>query len=62
MINKYHVLPVNDIEEHQEEGVVCHCKPEIRIEDEDSWLIIHNAFDGREWEELADKRNYETRS
>lgn len=58
MTNKFHVLPVNDIREHQENGVICECKPEIRIEDEENWLIIHNAWDGREWEELANGMNY----
>lgn len=57
-MNKYHVLPVNDIREHQENGVICECKPEIRIEDEENWLIIHNAWDGREWTELANGMNY----
>lgn len=59
MINKYHILPINDLEEHEKDGVVCKCRPEIRIEDEYNWLIVHNSFDGREWKELADKRNYE---
>ncbi len=57
-----HVLPINDSKEH-EESEICSCKPEIKTHSKDgtefgSWMIIHNAFDGREWNELGDKRNY----
>lgn len=36
MTNKFHVLPINDTREHQENGVVCECRPEIRVEDEEN--------------------------
>ena len=40
-----HVMPTNDILEHQESRE-CWCDPEI--EEYESGLVIHNAFDGRE--------------
>ena len=49
----YHILPINDIEEH-EEATTCKCKPEVKFENE-NMIVIHNSFDGRERiEELKD--------
>ena len=42
MSDIYHVIPVDDLQSH-EESIECACKP--RIEDR---LVIHNAYDGRE--------------
>lgn len=44
----YHVLPVDDIKEHNSSGQYCRCQPEIRQESEGT-LVIHNAYDGREF-------------
>ena len=41
----FHVLPINDIKEH-EESSTCSCNPEVKIENGEM-IIIHNAFDGR---------------
>ncbi len=43
----WHVLPINDIRLHSENGTNCHCNPRIQS-DENGTLVIHNAFDGRE--------------
>lgn len=49
----YHVLPVNDLKEHQEDST-CQCEPQARIlEETGDVLIIHNSFDGREYVEQA---------
>ncbi len=57
----FHVYPTNDLEEHYLECVYpivghpycpCKCHPEFR-EEEDSLLIVHNSFDGREVFEQA---------
>jgi hypothetical protein len=46
-----HVLPVNDLFPHIEEGTNCPCRPRIERHGNDL-LVIHNAWDGREqWEE-----------
>lgn len=42
----YHVLPINDIKEHEELST-CHCKPNIVFEN-GHMIIIYNSFDGRE--------------
>lgn len=46
--NTYHVIPTDDLKEHDSHGAGCHCKPEVRAEGE-GWLIIHNSYDGREF-------------
>lgn len=44
-------LPIDDIEEHDEPGFMCACKPKL-IEEADHWdHIVHNSFDGREKKE-----------
>lgn len=40
------IIPMNDSKSHIESGIYCHCKP--RLEDT---LVIHNAYDGREFYE-----------
>ncbi len=42
-MREYHILPINDLREH-EESVNCWCGPE---EDVDG-LIVHNSMDRRE--------------
>ena len=41
-----HILPLNDLREH-EESPTCWCAPGLERED-DTILIIHHAADGRE--------------
>ena len=47
-----HVLPINDLRGHVEEGVLCPCMPRVR---EDGELVIHNSYDGREIGEVCAK-------
>jgi len=48
-----HVLPANDLKLHLE-AFCCHCQPRIQREsDYNRDLIIHNAYDGREFAEVA---------
>lgn len=49
--NRYHILPVDDLKPHNESGEWCKCAPEIRREGEHV-LVIHNAYDGREFYEV----------
>jgi len=50
-----HVVPVNDMFDHNDNADVCVCGPEVvPIEREDGivvFQIIHNSFDGRELHE-----------
>jgi hypothetical protein len=53
-----HVMPVDDLIEHDNSGITdCPCGPAtepVKATDGDvSWLITHNALDGRE---LAERR------
>lgn len=41
-----HILPINDIKEHQELST-CECGPRIEFENGEM-IIVHNSFDGRE--------------
>lgn len=49
--NWLHVLPINDLKPHKEQGFDCECEPKI---DWDNELIIHNSYDGREMVEQAE--------
>lgn len=49
----YHVLPVNDLKPHVETGTRCHCEPAVRAEGA-GLLVIHNAYDGREFYETEE--------
>ena len=45
----YHVTPCNDLKEHRESRT-CWCKPCVEYENGNE-IIVHNAADGREFEE-----------
>lgn len=40
-----HVLPINDLIEHETEGFECQCNPKIDFKNE---IVIHSAIDRRE--------------
>lgn len=40
-----HVIPVDDIYPHKEDGFDCHCSPRL---EEKGLIVVHNSFDGRE--------------
>jgi hypothetical protein len=50
-----HVLPVDDLIDHEDEGDNCPCGPDIEpVFAEDGscgWLITHHSLDGRELNE-----------
>lgn len=57
----FHVLPINDINPHEEVGTSCPCEPRVIFEGGEM-IIIHNSFDGREGLEQAnDILNNETK-
>lgn len=47
MNKPYHIVPVNDVEEH-ESFSTCHCNPVLK-----DGVWVHNSFDGREVFEQA---------
>jgi hypothetical protein len=50
----YHVVPTDDLLEHKTKGDTCDCQPMIKPED---LLIVHNAIDNREFDEIAEEIN-----
>jgi hypothetical protein len=44
-----HIIPVNDIKEHEELST-CECCPRLEIENGEM-IFIHNSYDGRESKE-----------
>lgn len=65
--NVIHVVPVGDLVEHDtsaESGDECICNPTIEAvlatdvdgDSENGWLIVHNAWDGREHDEPGHDR------
>ena len=47
------VLPIDDVEEHDEHSTTCKCNPSVIYENGDM-ILVHDAFDGRqEWEKAG---------
>lgn len=48
----FHIVPVNDLVEHDTSGNECVCgpssEPVFREDGSCGWLIVHNSLDGRE--------------
>lgn len=53
-IDRWHVLPINDIKEHIE-SEDCECEPTVEVQENGNVVIVHNAFDGREGVEMANE-------
>ncbi|MGV0042014.1 hypothetical protein [Mycobacterium colombiense] len=55
MSQTVHVLPNNDLIEHEDDGTDCPCGPTVEpvFDSEGScgWLITHHSLDGRELDE-----------
>jgi hypothetical protein len=55
-VSTVHVVPVNDLVEHECEGTDCICGPDLEQvegDDGDGWLVTHHSLDGRERFEAA---------
>jgi hypothetical protein len=53
-LSRVHVLPVNDLIDHDDVGDDCVCGPAVEhvpSDTGDGWLITHNSLDGREKDE-----------
>jgi hypothetical protein len=50
-----HVLPIDDLIEHEDVGAGCICGPKERpVKADDgavNWVVVHNSLDGRELHE-----------
>jgi hypothetical protein len=47
-----HVLPVDDLKEHISNGLYCHCRPRVEEPTKGNFVVVHNAYDGREFDEV----------
>lgn len=52
----WHVIPINDLKEHVEQST-CLCSPCVQILDEGDLLVVHNSYDGREFNENDHSKN-----
>lgn len=50
-----HVVPLNDIIEHDTEGTGCICGPRVEFNDDNDMVIVHNSLDGREKRERKEE-------
>lgn len=50
---RVHIYPINDQREHTLVGEFCRCQPSV-ADAGHSVLVIHNAYDGREFGEWDD--------
>ena len=51
---RFAVVPISDIKDHDDFNENCHCNPIVR-EEENEIVIIHNAYDPRELFEEINK-------
>ena len=50
--NMIHVYPLDDLKPHKVEGGYdCECMPRIQKQENGALVIVHNAWDRREWDE-----------
>lgn len=43
----WHILPINDLKEHEELSS-CECNPKMEVLEDGDLMIIHNSYDKRE--------------
>ena len=55
--NIWHIEPINDLDDHNTDGIECHCNPKLQIQDNGGLVVVHNSYDGREMEEYGRKPN-----
>ena len=50
--NVWHILPIGDLAEHTDKDLICVCSPRIELQPNQSLIVVHNSFDGREYKEI----------
>lgn len=51
MSEYFHVTPANDLLPHNTDDGTCLCEPKI---DAEGLMVVHNAWDNREFDEIAE--------
>lgn len=57
IIPAYHVVPVGDRKKHKTNGKECACNPRVERQSTGIDLVIHEAYDRREFDEIANEIN-----
>lgn len=52
----FHVIPLNDLKHHSE-AVSCACRPRVEHAERGK-IVIHNAYDGREFHEESAEQGH----
>lgn len=47
-----HVVPVDDLKEHNTFSDYCKCEPRIEWQPNGHRIVVHNSYDGREFFEV----------
>jgi hypothetical protein len=48
-VSTVHVVPINDLVEHEDDD--CVCGPAVEFVPPNGWLVTHHSLDGRELHE-----------
>ena len=56
MADNWHVVPSNDLIQHNTEGMDCECNPRIQKQPNGAYVITHHSWDGREAHEEDNPR------
>lgn len=51
----FHVIPQNDLREHECNRMECWCGPILIDEEEGGYIVVHNSMDGREKFETGER-------
>ena len=51
--NSLHIVPINDLIEHNTDSDECFCDPVLYKSDGERTIVKHNSFDGREQNERS---------
>lgn len=43
----WHILPINDLEEHLEKST-CKCEPKVELLEGGDLMVVHNCYDKRD--------------
>ena len=52
----FHVVPRNDLREHDCNRMECWCRPTLNDEEDGGYIVVHNSMDGREYFETGERK------
>jgi len=57
-MENWHVTPNADLKPHNIDSEFCPCEPRIEVQPNGNKVVVHNAYDGREFFEQEQKEGY----